>query len=314
MARIVVLAVALCALTAAPARAAFFPDLTIGLAPATAGGAPAIAAVIAQPATDTPIERFTLTLPAGFSAAGAPGATSCGGAALVAGTCPTGSRIGTFFGRLGVNVPLAGGIYKTSATTFGFRVSVLDGAISQVVAGSVISRANGSVDLKVDQLPALPLTQLQLGFSAGPLSPVRAPAQCGAYPLDGKFTSRKGEFAVDRTTVAIRGCDGVPAVLVANVRMSEQSFESGGSIYGTRTMIAWWASDAVDHTNVRIERRVNGAWRRVGKLVASGWKGENFVRWDGRVNGRELKPGRYGMRIQPVGSEAAKRLRFRIVG
>ena len=313
MARIAGLAIALCAITAAPAHAAFFPDLTVALAPATAGGTPTLATAIAQPATDTPIERFTLTLPAGFRATGAPGASSCLAASPASGTCSAGTRISTFVGRLGTNIPLGGGIYKTGPTTFGFVVSMLDGAVSQTVQGSLTTRASGALDLKLDQLPALPLTELRLGFFDGPLSLVRAPDACGAYTLDGKFTSRQGELAIDRTTMAIRGCEGVPAVLVANVRMSERRFESGGSMYGTRTMIAWWASENVDHTNVRIERRVNGAWRRVGTLVASGWKGENFVRWDGRLKGRELKPGRYGVRIEPAGSEAAKRLRFRIV-
>lgn len=313
MARIAGLAIALCAVTTAPAHAAFFPDLTVGLAPVTAGGTPTLAAAIAQPATDTPIERFTLTLPAGFSATGAPGASSCAATALASGTCSAGTRIGTFRFRLGTDVPLAGGIYKTSPTTFGFLVSFLDGAVSQTVQGSLSSRASGALDIKLDQLPALPLTQLQLAFSEGPLSLVRAPDQCGAYTLDGKFTSRSGELAIDRTTMAIRGCEGVPAVMVADVRMTERRFEAGGSVYGTRTMIAWWASEGVDHTDLRIERRVDGVWRHVGTLIATGWKGNNFVRWDGRLNGRELKPGRYGVRIQPAGSDAAERLRFRIV-
>lgn len=313
MARIAGLAIALCAVTAAPAQAAFFPDLAVGLAPATAGGTPTLATAIAQPATDTPIERFTLTLPPGFSATGAPGAASCAVASLGAGTCPSAARIGAFRGRLGTSVPLAGSIYKTGPTTFGFVVSVLDGAVSQTVHGSLRQRASGALDLQFGELPALPLTQLQLAFSDGPLSLVRAPDQCGAYTIDGKFTSRSGEFAIDRQTMAIRGCDGVPSVLVANVRMTERRFEAGGSVYGTRTMIAWWASEQVDQTNVRIERRVDGLWRRVGTLVATGWKGDNFVRWDGRLKGRELKPGRYAVRVQPAGSVAADRVRFRII-
>ena len=65
-ARIALLSLALCAFTAAPAHA-FFPDLTVALGPATASGNPALTAVISQPATDTPIERFTLALPSGFS-------------------------------------------------------------------------------------------------------------------------------------------------------------------------------------------------------------------------------------------------------
>ena len=312
-ARIAGLAVALCAVMAAPAQAAFFPDLTVGMAPATAGGTPSLAAAIAQPAADTPIERFTLTLPPGFDMAGAPGASPCDVAALQAGGCPATSRIGTFLGQLGTNLPLASGIYKTGPSTFAFVVSALDGAITQTVGGSLSRRASGAVDIKLDQLPALPLTKLQLGFSGGPLSLVRAPAECGAYTIDGKFTSRSGELAIDRTTMAVRGCQGVPAVLVANVRMSERSFQPGGSVYSSRTTIAWWASDAVDHTDVLIERRQDGAWRRVGTLVATGNAGVNLLRWDGRVRGRALKPGRYGLRVHPAGSESSDRLGFRLV-
>jgi hypothetical protein len=299
--------------TAAPARAAFFPGLTVGLAPATAGGTPALAASISQAATDTPIERFTLTLPTGFALTGSPGASVCGPVTLRVGACPPQTRIGTYLGKLGGKVPLAGGIYKTGPATFGFSVSVLGGAVSQVVGGVITQRANGALDLKVDRLPALPLTQLQLGFYGGQRSLVRAPKQCGAYSIDGKFTSRTGDLAIDRATFAIRGCAGVPAVLVANVRMTARRFASGGSIYGARTVIAWWASQAVDHTDVRIERRVDGRWRKAGVLVASGNAGENFVHWDGRLRGRKLAPGRYAVRIKPDGSAPARRLRFRIV-
>ena len=102
-------------------------------------------------------------------------------------------------------------------------------------------------------------------------------------------------------------------VQVANVRLSETSFRAGGSMYGTRTIIAWWASETVEHTDVRIERRVRGAWRLLGMLVATGNAGDNSVRWDGRLQGRALEPGRYGLRIQPAGSAPAKLVRFRIV-
>ncbi|MGH2837182.1 MAG: hypothetical protein ACRDJY_02400, partial [Thermoleophilaceae bacterium] len=65
-ARTLLLAVLLCAFTAAPAQAAFFPDLTVSVFPARAGSSPALTATISQPWADTAIKRFTLTLPAGF--------------------------------------------------------------------------------------------------------------------------------------------------------------------------------------------------------------------------------------------------------
>jgi len=313
MARIAGLAAALCFVTAAPAHAAFSPELTVGLTPATAAGSPELTATVAQPATDTAIERFTLTLPAGFSSAGAPAAASCTLSLLRTGACPPATQIGLFAVWVGASAPVTGTIHKTATNTFGLFVSLLGGAVSQTVEGSLVQRANGALDLKLDQLPALPLASLGLRFWGGEWSLIRTPGQCGTYPLDGKFTSRLGEFAIDRTLTAIRGCAAAPAVAVANARLSDTRFKAGGSVYGTRTTIAWWASQAVDHTNLRIERRVDGKWRRVGVLVANGNAGDNFVRWDGRVRNRTLKPGRYALRIQPAGSSPAKRVRFRVV-
>src|SRR5688500_2291407 len=311
-ARALPLALALCLVAAAPAHAAFFPDLTIGLSPGAAGGTPALTATISQPATDTPIERFTLTLPAGFSAAGAPAAATCTVPAIRAGACSPTTRIGVFDGRWGSGAAFRGTMHKTGPNSFGLLVSFLGGAVKQVVEGTLVRRANGASDLRLDRLPALPIAGLTLRFGGGPLSLIRTPASCGTYTVDGKFTSRHGELAIDRTLMPIEGCAGVPVVQVANVRLSETSFRSGGSMYGSRTIIAWWASGAVERTDIRIERRARGAWRLLGVLVASGNAGDNRVRWDGRLSGRALRPGRYGLRIQPAGSAPAKLLRFRI--
>jgi hypothetical protein len=312
-ARTFLLAVVLCSVTAAPAHAAFFPELTVAISPGTPSGTPALTAMIAQPATDTPIERFTLSLPAGFKAKGAPGASACVLTALRTGACTPQSQVGVFGAQLGRGAPFSGTIHRTGPKSFALAVSVLGGAVRQVVEGSLVERANGALDLRLDQLPALPLTQLGLRFWGGGRSFIETPARCGTYTVDGKFTSRLAELAIDRTLMPIEGCAGVPVAQVANIRLSETSFRAGGSIYGTRTIIAWWTSDNVEHTDIRIERRVRGAWQPVGILVATGNAGDNKVRWDGRLKGRALKPGRYGLRVQPAGSEPAKLVRFRIL-
>ena len=95
--------------------------------------------------------------------------------------------------------------------------------------------------------------------------------------------------------------------------MSHTIFKAGGSKLGYRTIVAWWAARSVDHTNVRIERRVRGRWRVLGVLVGAGNAGENKLRWDGRLRGRALRPGGYGLRIQPAGSAPSKLARFRIL-
>jgi hypothetical protein len=308
-ARIAGLAVALCVCAAAPARADFMPDLTLGLEPPTASTAPALTATISQPVKDSPVERFTLNLPAGFELLGAPGAAVCSPVAMRAAACPAASRIGSVDGRIGASTGVSGALYKAGSDRFAAIVSALGGSIGQVVPGSISRRADGSLDLKLDQLPALALTRLTFSFDGGQHSLVRTPARCGAYDVDGKFTSRAGEFALDRTTVAVTGCSGVPAVQVANVRLSRTSFRAGAY----RTIIAWWASRAVDHTNVRVERHVKGRWRVIGVLVANANAGDNIMRWDGRLRERALHRGTYGLRIQPAGSAPSRIVRFRVL-
>lgn len=314
MARTAVLIAAFSLLTAGSAHAEFHPNLDVGLAPAAVKTSPLLTATVTQPATDTPIERLTLTLPAGFTRAGASGAVPCDPATLQAGSCPDNTLIGSFTGRLGANVPLGGAINKTGFGTFGLNVSVLGGAISQVVDGTVTRRSNGSIDIKLDQLPALPITSLALRFWSGQYSLIRTPARCGTYTIDGKFTSRRGELAIDRMELPIGGCDGAPAVQVENIRFSDRRFKAGGSAYAARTIIAWWLSQAVDHVNIRIDRRVDGRWRELGKLVGPGDAGDNSVRWAGRLKGRKLEPGRYAVRIQPAGGGSSDRAKFRILG
>jgi hypothetical protein len=297
MARTAGFLVALSLITAAPAEAAFAPDFEIGLAPATVQGSPVLSATISQPATDTPIERFTLSLPPGFTSAPAAGARSCDPGVLATDACAPGTQIGSFTGRIGTTVPLAGAISKTGPDSFGLYVSILDGAISQVVHGSMTERADGELDLQLDQLPALPITNLALRFWGEQYSLFRTPARCGTYTLDGKFG----------------GCDGAPAIRAENVRFSDRRFKAGGSAYSGRTIIAWWLPSAVDHTKLRIERRVNGKWRKQGALVGTGNAGDNSLLWDGRLHGDKLEPGVYAVRIKPAGSAAGERTRFRIL-
>jgi len=291
-------AIALCAL-AAPAHAAFAPDLRLAVAPGAAGTAPALTVGYVHPATESPVERFTLDLPRGFGVAGAPGVA-------------TGGRIGIFIARVGRGVPVAGVVRKTGPNGFGFVLSLFGGTVRQAVEGAVVRRPDGSVELRFDRLPALPLTALTVRLYGGPAALVSSPKRCGTYAVDGKFTSTADDFAIDRTAVPIGTC----GIRIANLRLSDRAFEAGGSRAGYRTIIAWWASTAVDHTDVRIERRRSHrkGWRLLGVLVTGGAAGDNTLRWDGRLEGRELTPGRYRARIHPAGGRPAKRVRFRIVG
>jgi len=299
-------------LAAAPAHA-FFPELSLDLSPPSVDRSPALTATISQPATDTPIERFTLTIPAGFSPAKAPGAAVCAPALLSTNACGADTQIGDFTGNLGSSVPLAGTINKTGDDTFGMYTSILGGAVSQVVEGSVVRRDNGTLDLKLDELPALPITNLVLHFAGGKRSLIQTPESCGDYTFDGKFTSRRGELAIDRSEIQIGGCADVPVIRAENVRFSDRRFEAGASPYNERTIIAWSLPQEVDHTTVLILRRKDGKWRKVGRLVGTGHEGDNSLHWSGRLHGDKLEPGRYAVRIKPAGSNPGPRVGFRIL-
>lgn len=299
--RPLLVACALALWAAAHAHADFVPSLQVGLDPPTAAMPAALTTTIAQPPLDTAVERFTLALPAGFTALAAPEASACSLPAIRAASCPAASQIGTVNALVGAAVGFSGTIHKASADKFVLIVSGINGSIKQVVAGSVAKRADGSLDLTLDNLPALALSSLTLSFDGAGRSLVRTPEKCGSYAIDGKFTSRHDELALARTMVDITGCSGVPAIGVTNLRMSRNRFK-----VGRQTIIAWSATRAADHTDVRVERRVKGRWKVVGVLVATAKAGENVLRWGGLVGERPLKPGRYVLRIQPAGSAPAK--------
>lgn len=311
-ARIAVVALALCLAGAAPAQAAFAPDLTVALHPPTANAAPAITMAIAHDVTTGPIKRFTLALPAGFTAAGAPGAATCPRASVETGGCRDSSRVGSFAGELAGPGRFAGAIHKTGADGFALHLSVLGGSVRQLVVGALEPRPNGSLHLRLERMPALPISSLALRLEGGSRALVRTPENCASYTADGLFTSRLGELAIDRTSIALTGCSGVPTVTVENIRFSRKRFRAGLNRRSRGTILAWWASRAADHTKVRIERRKRGRWRKLGALVGPAGAGDNRVRWDGYIRGRALEPGRYALRLHPAGSAPSKRVRFKI--
>ena len=64
-------------------------------------------------------------------------------------------------------------------------------------------------------------------------------------------------------------------------------------------------------------RRKGGRFKRVGTLKAPGKAGRNRRRWDGRIRGRALRPGRYRAVLSAVDATGhrakPRRLPFRIV-
>lgn len=298
------------ALLAAPAsaHADFAPELRVALDPPHASSTSALTATVTHPAQDTAIQRFTLNLPAGFTGVGAPGATACPLASVFAFSCPASSRIGGVEAVVGSTIAFSGPIHKTSAGHFAVFLSGLGGAISQVVSGSMSGRSDSSIDLKLDQLPALGLSRLSIHLHGGSRALFRTPPQCGYHTIDGKFTSRQGDLALARTIVEITGCAGAPTVRVSNVRLGKKRFHARGF----KTVVRWTASQAAERTTLHFTRRRGKRWRNAGKLVGMAREGENLLRWDGTLRGRKLRRGAYRLRIQPQGSSRSAPVRFRV--
>src|SRR3712207_4561250 len=246
MARVAGLAIALCLGTAAPAWAAFAPELRVGLNPPTAASVPAIDATVSGLAGGAPVQRFTLTLPSRFAPTGAPGTSVCPPASAALGSCVPSARVGVVEGRTVDGTPLAGWINKVAGDQYLAFVSTFGGAVKQVVPVTLARRSSGAVDMKIDQLPALALSTISFRFAGGGHGVLRTPKQCGTYTRDGKFTSRTGELAIARRNVTIIGCDDAPAVAVENVTLSRHRFRPGPY----RTTIGWTASAAAERTDL----------------------------------------------------------------
>jgi len=167
----------------------------------------------------------------------------------------------------------------------------------------------GRISTVFDNLPNTSTTLFELDLQGGDKALSVTPETCGPAAFEAQFTSQNNEQATSQAQVAISGCPTKP--LVTAVSVNPRTFRavrrfSDTERPGFSTTIRYTLSEATNGTRINVQKRVRRHWRTAGSFVASGDKGANMVRFDGRVRSKPLEPGNYRFLIQTTGNGGLK--------
>lgn len=205
----------LTAVCAGPAGAAYAPQLTATIDPATPSSPPAITTTIRQAAGESASRKVVVAFPAGFTAPSAPiDVVPCPADQQAARACGADSGIGRADATaavLGLPVALTGTVHYAGREGNAVKLVVyLDNAMLDqhvtVVGLITIRRADGGFDATFDDLPDTTTTAFTLALDGGSRSLATTPRACGDYAFAATFTSHAGETATSSAPVTISGC------------------------------------------------------------------------------------------------------------
>jgi methionine-rich copper-binding protein CopC len=291
---------AICALVgAAPASAAYAPQLSFSVNPATAKTPAAISSTVTQAAGETPSKTVTVTLPPGFTANTGNQLAPC-----PATPCPAASQMGNASATVdvfGLTRMLSGPVYfggpAGAPGSFRLIVALVDPALGpQTLTGVSSLRPDGSIDTVFDNLPNFLATAFTLALDGGDRALLVTPSTCGTLPVKGTFVSQTGEQATAGAPITITGCSATTAPSGASPGPSAPSTPVApllrvGAARLTRAGVVTFTLSAPAKVTVTVTR----AGRRVARRSASGRRGANRVRL-----GRRLKAGRYAVSLRAV--------------
>ena len=313
-ARVIAAAAAAMALGgAAPASAAYAPRMSFVVEPATPRAPAAITATVVQEPGEsaTRTQRVSFSSEFGFNPGFA--VRGCTAAQEEARACPEESRIGTLTSVTGLGT-FGGPVYFSEDFRLLIFVRGFAGLVEEKLVGIFVVRPDGGYDSIFDNLPNLAATFAELRMEGGPKTFSLTPKRCGRHLVIGHFTSHNGEEARSEASFEVSGCP----TFVRDLRLSAASFRavrrsSDRKRSGYGTTLIWRLSREASATQVRVERRERGRWRAVGAVTGPGRKGLNSLRFDGRLGGRALPPGRYRFALSAEGGRV-ERIGFRVRG
>ena len=194
----------------APALAAYDPQFSLKVEPATPNTASAITGVVTQAAGETAGRTVRVILPPGFGPNSESRLAVCGAAEEAASVCPAASRMGTATAvvpALGIYPTLTGPVFYGGLAGTQFRLlAFLDGAVPQKLEALAGLRPDGSVETVFDNLPNLLVTSFTLALDGGERSLLRTPSQCGTSDASAVFLSHAGEQITRTSPLTIAGC------------------------------------------------------------------------------------------------------------
>src|SRR4051794_33225328 len=289
---------------AAPASAAYAPQLSFSLNPATAKTPAAITSTVTQAAGETPSKTVTVTLPPGFTANTGNQLAPCSAVQQAAGPCPAASQMGQASATVdvfGLTRMLSGPVYfggpGDTPGSFRLIVALVDPALGpQTLTGVSSLRGDGSIDTVFDNLPNFLATAFTLALAGGDRALIDTPATCGTLPVKGTFVSQAGDQAAAGAPITITGCSATTApsgTSPATPSAPVAPLLRVGAARLTRAGLVTFTLSAPAKVTVTVTR----AGRRVARRTVSGRTGTNRARL-----GRRLKAGRYAVSLRAVGA------------
>jgi hypothetical protein len=287
---------------AAPASAAYAPQFSFSVSPATANTAAAITSTITQADGETASKTVTVSLPSGFTPNLGNKLAACGTFDEALGTCPADSQMGQASATV-LGIPFSGPVYfggpASSPGSFRLIVTISNPALGpQKIIGISSLRGDGGIDTVFDNLPPFLATSFTLGLDGGDRSLLKTPATCGSLPVNASFVSQSGETASRSVPLDISGCSSTTSpsgsAPSAPKAPSAPAALRVGAPKLTRAGVVSFTLSAPAKVTVTVTR----AGKRVARRSVSGRAGANRARL-----GRRLKAGRY--RVTLAAKDAA---------
>src|SRR5205807_974313 len=137
--------------------------------------------------------------------------SGCPPSAESADSCPPESQIGTASADTSLG-SFSGPVYFTPDFRLLIYLRSLAGLVQQKFVEYFQVTPDGGIDAIIDNLPNFSATSSTVTLQPGPRSPLLTPRECGAYTIEGHFTSQNGEQASSPATVQISGCQSLPSI------------------------------------------------------------------------------------------------------
>ncbi len=291
---------------ASPAGAAYAPQFSFSVDPATPDAAATITSTITQAPGETASKTVSVTIPPGFSpnlpVFSTLGTCPAPGDASV--PCPAASKIGTAattVSAFGMTLSLTGSAYYGGPSPSNALAQILiilfpDTPVGPMkLPGTATPQPDASIQTVFDNLPNFLTTSFTLKLD-GATALLKTPSKCGTYEVTAAFTSQTGETATGSSPVTIAGCTAATTPSASPATPSAPSAPAAapvrvGAPRLARSGVVTFKLSAPAGVTVTVTR----AGHRVARKKVAGKQGVNRVKL-----GRRVRAGRYAVSIAAV--------------
>ena len=297
------------------AHAAYDPQFSIAVDPATPSSPTAVTGTLTQASGESATKSQRVLYPASFGFNPAFDVERCPATADEATSCPESSTIGTATVQTVSFGEFSGSVHLTKDFQLVVFLRGFAGlAPAQKVKGYFVLHPDGGVETVMEDLPNVQATQGRIALMGGSKSIVLTPRTCGTHTVSAVFTSHQDERVERTVPIAIGGCDTRPRFVIASASPTRVRLRS------PRTVLSWRLRDAGSATVVSIRRLTrSGRFERRRELLslrAGASEGANRVTVDLRRGGKALPPGAYVAHLTALSAQGretdAIETRFRI--